>query len=273
VVAIIVFAVASSSACLLADFGEFTSSPDASIADAAVDQAEASTISDAAFTTDAFAPMIDAGGGDSFSCDGGAYLFCSTFDDGQQATGWGGIEVKAGGSLSVDSDSRSGPFALRAQLGAMTDTPHQYARLFQTFTGTKSLRIGFDIKLTAPAWMPNDRAAELLSVFYAGTSNETYFFRARDEMTVSQEQNGVYTTVEALPYLVWTRVAFEIVPTTPNGAMRMYYDGRIVLALTVPFDPPASQPTTTVYLGLGRFDPPGPPIDVRYDSVTIEEIP
>jgi hypothetical protein len=275
VVAIVVFAVASSSACLVVDFGEFTSGADAGALDAANDgNPDASTTSDAAFTTDAFDAMIDAGGGDAFSCEGRTYLLCATFDDGKESTGFGGTSVKAGGSISADNVARSGPFALHTQLPAMTDPTHQYALVFQTFTGTKSLRVGFDVKITSPVWAANDRPFELFSVDYGSTANETYVFRLSDGMTVSQEQNGVYTTVETLPYGVWTRVTFEIVPTSPKGSMRMYYDGRIVLALTtVPFDPPASQATTTVFIGLGRFDPPGPAIDVHYDSVLIEEIP
>lgn len=276
IVAIVVFAVAASSACVLADFGEFTSGSDAGVVDAGSRDADAApTVSDAAFTTDAFDAMIDAGGGDAFSCSGGAYLLCATFDDGQTSTSFSDTEVKAGGSLSVDKDARSGPFALRSQLLPMTDTPHQYARVSQKFTGTKSLRVTFDIKVATPAWAsPDDRAVALMAVDYPGTSNSTYFFRAFDEMTLSQEQNGVYVQLEALPYDTWTRVTFEIVPTSPKGSLRMYYDGRIVLAQTnVSFDAPAASAATQVFIGMARFDPPAPAFDVRYDSVIIEEIP
>jgi hypothetical protein len=127
--------------------------------------------------------------------------------------------------------------------------------------------------MATPAWQSTDKAFAFLEMNYPTSANSSYLFRESAQSTLSSEQNGTYTQVADLPYEKWVRVALEIVPTTPTGALRLFYDGQQVYGnAAVPFDAP-TMPSTDVFVGLVRFDPPGPPIDVLFDNVTIEQIP
>lgn len=235
---------------------------------------------DASSGTDAgsgTSPPAEGGLGDAgvtLDCDAGAHLLCITFDDGMLARGWEAVTTLAGGTLALDGDARSAPFALRAQLPAQTGVGHPYARVGAGFDGALAVRVAFDVKLASASFGPTDRAVALFEINYGSSGNSSYWFRTRDGMTLSSEQNGTYTPVEPLPYDEWTRVALEVVPTTPKGTLRLSYDGRTVYEnTTVPFDAFGPSPRTEVFIGLVRFDAPTPAIDARYDNVTIDRLP
>lgn len=231
------------------------------------------TTADADAPTDAPTSDADADAGAPFTCAQGSYLFCTTFDDGVIANGWDLTFEKQGGTLSLSNDARSPPYALRAQVPVTTSTNNQYARLYKAVAGTLPLRISFDVKIATPAWQSNDKAFAFLEINYPTSANSSYLFREVAQTTLSSEQNTSYTKVTDLPYEKWVRVALEVVPKTPTGALRLFYDGKQVYGNeAVPFQAPTT-PSTDIFVGLVRFDPPGPPLDVLYDNVTIEQIP
>lgn len=212
----------------------------------------------------------------ALDCDAGGYLICSTFDQGAVALGWGGTKLESGGTVGTSNDHRSAPYSMRTQLPAMTADANQYAGLYALWSGVRALRIAFDLKIATPQWGTSDEAVALLHVLYPSSTNETYLFRAPAETTLSIEQNDVttrYQQVQALPYDKWLRVTLEVVPTAPKGSIRLLYDGLVVYEnANVGFGTP-SVPETYVDLGLARFTPPSPALDVLYDNVTIEQIP
>lgn len=216
----------------------------------------------------------DAGG--SLSCDGGAHLVCATFDQGAVAAGWTATRIESGGTLGTSNDHRSAPFSMRTNLPAMTTEDNQYAAVYGLFTGVRGVRVSFDLKIAEPQWQGTDKALALLHVLYPGTTNESYLFVAPNETTLSIEQNSTatrYQEVKPPPYDEWLRIALEVVPTTPTGTLRLRYDGVVVYEnASVPFTT-ATATETLVEVGLARFTPPSPAVDVLYDNVTIEQIP
>lgn len=239
----------------------------------AIATADATDATGATNTTDVAIDASDAGTDAAFTCDGGNYLFCSTFDDGSLTAGWDLQFTKFGGTLSLSNDARSPAYAMRAQLPAMTAPDNQYARLYKAIAGVPPIRISFDVKMATPAWEATSKAVVLFEINYPTTSNSSYLFREVAQTTLSSEQNGTYSKIPDLPYDQWVRVSIDVVPTTPNGALRVHYDGQKVFEnSSVPFETPTT-PQTDVFIGLGRFDPPSPAIDVLYDNVSIEQIP
>lgn len=214
-------------------------------------------------------------GGDAampFACDAGTYVFCTTFDDGVVMSGWAGSKETGGGTLGVSNDARSAPYAFRAQIPAFA-TDDQYARLYYGISSVKPVRVSFDVKIASFAANPSDRAVGLFEIYFPTTSNSTYFFREPDKSTLSMDQNGEYAVVPTLPLGKWVRVALEVALGTPTGSLRLFYDGQKVFdKADVAFQTP-SVPSTEIFLGLVRFDPPSPSADVLYDNVTIEHIP
>ena len=240
------------------------------------------TANEEAGLVDAAANDVDTGpneaggeGGDAglpFSCDAGTYVFCTSFDDGVPTTGWLGSKTQGGGTLGTSNDARSAPFAFRSQIPAF-DVEDQYARLYYGFSGIQPVRVSFDVKIAGFTSTLSDKAFGFFEIFFPTTKNSTYLFREPDKSTLSMDQNGEYAIVPTLPIGTWVRIALEVVLTTPTGAIRLFYDGQKVFEKTdVAFQTPTA-PTTEIFLGLVRFDPPAGPVDVLYDNVTIERIP
>jgi hypothetical protein len=216
-------------------------------------------------------------GSTALDCDGGTYLVCATFDQGTVAAGWTGTRIESGGTLGTSNDHRSAPYSMRAQLPTMTTEQNQYAGVYATWTVVRPVRVAFDVKIADPKWAAaTDKAFALLHVQYPSSSNETYLFRAPSETTLSIEQNAIdtrYQKVQDLPYEKWVRVSLEIMPTVPTGTLRLKYDGLVVYEnASVPMGTPTA-PETLVDVGLARFTPPSPALDVLFDNVTIEQIP
>jgi hypothetical protein len=245
--------------------------------------ADGPTIADVTTTTDAISPNEDAAAdagmdadssGDAmpFSCSA-AYLLCTTFDNGPFTTGWDGNKMQSGGTLVLDNVARSAPYSLLAQVPPQTSTTDQYARLAKVFSGTRSLRIAFDVNIATPVGTTaSDKAIALLEINFLGSGNSTYLFREYAATTLSTEQTSKYNIVEVLPYGQWVRVTVEIVPTSPTGSLKLFYDGRSVFANTAQaFNAPGT--STEVYVGIVRYDAPAPAMSIRYDNVTIEQIP
>lgn len=218
--------------------------------------------------------LVDGGGG--FDCDGGSYLLCATFDQGLLASGWGGTMIESGGVLGTSNDHVSAPFAMRAQLPVMTAEQNQYAALYATWSGVKNIRVSFDVKMADPGFAATDKAFELVHVQYPSSTSEHYLFQEPLTTTLSIEQNDIatrYQSVQKLPYAKWVRVTLEVSPTVPKGTLRLLYDGLVVFESTNIANAAPSVPQTYVDVGVARFTPPSPAVDVLYDNVTIEQIP
>ena len=217
--------------------------------------------------------VVDGG---AFNCDGGAYLLCATFDQGLVASGWGGTMLESGGVLGTSNDHISAPFSLRAQLPAMTAPQNQYATLYATWSGVKNVRVSFHVKMTDPGFGSSDKAFELVHVQYPSSTSEHYLFQEPLATTLSIEQNDIstrYQSVQKLPYGKWVRVTLEVTPTVPKGTLRLLYDGLVVYENTNIVNAAPTVPQTYVDVGIARFTPPSPAVDVLYDNVTIEQIP
>jgi hypothetical protein len=209
----------------------------------------------------------------AFSCDSGLFLFCTSFADPDVTKGWTGNFVLRGGTSTSSAIATSPPFAYRAALPAMADAGTQEARLGKQLTGAKPVRVSFDLQMPAPAFASDAREHSLMHVEYAGSPNQTYFIRTRTGSQVSANQNSTYSSVPSAPFGSWTRVALEVIPGSP-GTIRLFYDGAKVFEdVGVSFAVMPANVQTNVYLGLIRYDEPGPAVDALYDNVTIEQIP
>lgn len=216
---------------------------------------------------------VDGGG---FSCAGGMYLVCATFDQGLVASGWAGTTLESGGTLGTSNDHKSAPYSMRAQLPAMTTQQNQYATLYATWPGVKNVRVSFDVKIGDPGFTATDKAFELVHVQYPSSTSEHYLFHAPLETTLSIEQNDIstrYQPVQKLPYGTWVHVTLEVAPTVPKGSVRLLYDGIVVYENANVVNAAPSVPQTYIDVGIARFTPPSPAVDVLYDNVTIEQIP
>lgn len=272
------FAVVSCSIGALEGFSAGNGDPDAAANDASTNADVASSNADANANDGAVGDAaLDAeGDGGRFDCDGGAYLVCATFDQGLVASGWSGTMLESGGVLGTSADHTSPPFSMRAQLPAMTAQQNQYATVYATWSGVKNVRVSFDVKIADPGWGASDKAFELVHVQYPSSTNEHYLFRGPTETTLSIEQNDLatrYPTVENLPYGKWVRVTLEVIPALPKGTLRLRYDGLVVYENANVTTTTPSVPQTYVDVGVARFTPPSPAVDVLYDNVTIEQIP
>ena len=219
------------------------------------------------------------GGYRGFCSSGEPHVFCSDFDVGDLPLLWSDIGSDPLGTIALDTSmSVSAPRSLHTSLQASTSGFHLARASRFLKTPWRPTRLDFDMYVRRPAWGAGSGNVALFALSFApsSTSEISVTFYLADGQGALTASLPTYTPFHAdAPALDrWVHVRLEVAPDATNGVVSLLFDGASAGSRSgLAFDTAAAARAgagINVSLGLARYNPTTPALDVFYDNVTLD---